>query len=418
MSNGLTVVIPALNERAGIADIASRVLAVGPALAAVGVTRLELIVVDDGSTDGTAEAAEAVAGARVIRHTTNRGYGAAIKTGFRAATGDLLGFLDADGTYPPESFPELCAALRRESADVVVGSRMAGAASEMPRVRRLGNAFFARLVTVLGATQVTDSASGQRVIRRKSLERLYPLPDGLNFTPVMTTRAIHEGLRMVEVPIAYRERVGESKLSAVRDGQRFLATILWTAMEYNPSRILGIAGLALVGLGGILGLGLVALRASGTADLGPLGVASAYGTLLLGVVGLALVNLGIVFNYIVSLFHRRPVRQGLFGRPLLPGLDRWFGWLGAGAVFLGGLVAATSTWLGLAGWDITRLWLWLLGSALLVLSGVQLMISWVLMRVLEELSLREDHVASDMGEAPTITASAEPGWNAAEGATL
>lgn len=416
MSNGLTVVIPALNERAGIADIVSRVLAMAPALAAEGVTPLELIVVDDGSTDGTAEAAEAMPGTRVIRHPANRGYGAAIKTGFRAASFELLAFLDADGTYPPESFPDLCAALRRESADVAVGSRMAGAASEMPRVRRLGNAFFARLVTVLGATHVTDSASGQRVIRRHSLERLYPLPDGLNFTPVMTTRAIHEGLRMVEVPIAYRERVGESKLSAVRDGQRFLATILWTAMEYNPSRILGLTGLTLVAVGGALGLGLIAIRASGTASLGPLGVASAFGTLLFGVVGLALVNLGIVFNYIVSLFHRRPVRQGLFGRPLLPGLDRWFGWLGAGSVILGGLVATVSTWLGMAGWDITRQWLWLLGSALLVLSGVQLIISWVLMRVLEELSLREDHVERDLGKLPSF-GTAERDWNAVEGAT-
>jgi hypothetical protein len=135
------------------------------------------------------------------------------------------------------------------------------------------------------------------------------------------------------------------------------------------------------------------------------------------VVGLALVNLGIMFNYIVSLFHQRPVQQGLFGRPLLPGLDRWFGWLGAGAILIGGLVAVTSTWLGLSGWDVTRLWLWLLGSALFVLSGVQLMISWVLMRVLEVLSLRDDLMQRDLGERAGPTASHPPGWKAVEGAT-
>jgi hypothetical protein len=185
-------------------------------------------------------------------------------------------------------------------------------------------------------------------------------------------------------------------------------------LEYNPSRIFGTAGLALVGLGGILGLGLVALRASGTSTLGPWGVASAYGTLLLGVVGLALVNLGIVFNYLVSLFHRQPVRQGLFGRPIMPGLDRWFGWLGAGAVCLGIVVAGASLFLGLSGWDITRLWLWLLGSALLVLTGVQLTISWILMRVLEEMAGREALLDTELpGRMPPAP---QTDW-AAEGAT-
>jgi glycosyltransferase involved in cell wall biosynthesis len=202
--SGLTVVIPALNESAGIADVARRVIAQGERLAAMGVAPLELVVVDDGSVDGTADAAARVAGVTVIRHPCNRGYGAALKTGFRAASGELLGFLDADGTYPPESLPELCAALRTSGADLAVGSRMAGGASAMPAVRRAGNLFFARMVSVLGGATVSDSASGQRVMTRASLERLYPLPDGLNFTPVMTTRAIHEGLRVVEVPIPYR----------------------------------------------------------------------------------------------------------------------------------------------------------------------------------------------------------------------
>jgi hypothetical protein len=409
----LSIVIPALNERDGIGDIARRVLSVREALAAAGVGALELIVVDDGSTDGTAQAAEAVGGLTVIKHATNRGYGAAIKTGFREAGGDVLAFLDADGTYPPESFPDLCSALVEEGADIVVGSRMSGMSSEMPRTRRIGNRFFAKLVSLVGATQISDSASGQRVLRREALERVYPLPDGLNFTPVMTTRAIHEGLHMIEVPITYTERVGESKLSVVRDGQRFLSTILWTALEYNPARILGMAGLALVALGGVFGIGLLALRASGTASLGPWGIASAYATLLFGVVGLALVNLGIVFNYLVSLFHRQPVRQGLFGRPLVPGLDRWFGWLGAAATVLGVLVAGVSLFLGISGWDLTRLWLWLLGSALFVLTGVQLMISWILMRVLEELAGREAALAGDLA----VAAGRVPAEWVVEGAT-
>jgi hypothetical protein len=152
-------------------------------------------------------------------------------------------------------------------------------------------------------------------------------------------------------------------------------------------------------------------------SLGPIGVASAFATLLLGVVGLSIINLGIVFNYVVGLFHHRPVRQGLLGRPILPGLDRWFGWIGLGATLAGVVVASVSTWLGLAGWDITRLWLWLLGSALLVLSGVQLFISWVLMRVLEVLAVRGVSVERDLGDHASALEEVEPAWGTAQGAT-
>jgi len=393
----LSVVVPALNEEAGIADIAARILATRPRLAEAGVGDLELIVVDDGSTDRTAAVARGVAGVKVVSHPRNRGYGAAIKTGFRQARGDILAFIDADGTYPPESFPALCRALLSSGADLVVGSRMAGADSDMPAVRRLGNLFFARLVSLIGPRSISDSASGQRVVRRAALAKLYPLPDGLNFTPVMTTRAVHENLEMVEVPIGYAERVGRSKLSVIHDGRRFLTTILWTALGYNPSRVLGLVGLAGLAIAASIALGLVVMRAAGIQSLGPLGVAAVYATLVLSVAGVSLFNLGITFNYLVSLFHKTPVRQGLFGRPVWPGLDRAFGWLGTLALTAGALAAATSLALQGSGWDITRVWLWLLASALCFLVGLQLVISWVLMRVLEELSARESRAREDLG---------------------
>ncbi|MCB0217117.1 MAG: glycosyltransferase family 2 protein [Chloroflexi bacterium] len=402
----LSIVIPALDEAGGIADIAGRVLGARAGLAAIGVEGLELIVVDDGSTDGTAEIAEAIAGVTVLRHPRNAGYGAAIKTGFRSARGELLAFLDADGTYPPEAFPELCQALLSSGADLVVGTRMGHPESGMPLTRRLGNRLFVQLINLLGRQRISDSASGQRVLRREALAKLYPLPDGLNFTPVMTTRALHEQLTMMEVPIRYEERVGDSKLSPLQDGRRFLSTIIWTALAYNPARVLGLVGLALLGLGGLLGLGLVATRAAGVTRLGPWGVAGAVGTLVSGVAGVSILNLGITFNYLVGLFHREPVEQGLFGRPVLPGLDRHFGLLGLTALALGLATTATALLLGFGGWDLPRIWLWLLGGALFTLVGLQLGISWLLMRVLEELSLREAKTALDLGD-PAATSPVE-----------
>jgi hypothetical protein len=392
----LSVVIPAYNEEDGIAAIVERVLAVRAPLAAMGMD-LELIVVDDGSGDRTAEIIRRYDGVTLVCHEQNAGYGAALKTGFAQARGEWLGFLDADGTYPPEHFPQLCQAALEQEADLIIGSRMAGADSQMPGVRRVGNVLWSTLVTLLGNHHVSDPASGMRVIRREALPRLYPLPDGLNFTPAMSTRAIHEGLKLVEVPIPYHERVGRSKLSVVRDGTRFLNSIVWTAMSYNPVRLLGLLGMGAMVVAGVVGVALILMRTRGITTLGPWGVFSVFAALVLGVSGVSIFSLGATFNYLVSLFHKRPVRQGLFGRPIFnPSLDHHFGWLGLLTGLAGGILGVTSLALGLNGWPVSRLWLYLVGSALLTLMGLQLVISWLLMRVLEQLSEREVRANDDL----------------------
>ena len=193
-------------------------------------------MVDDGSKDRTADVAQRILGVTLVSHPRNKGYGAALKTGYSQARGELIGFLDADGTYPPEFFPRLCESALNGS-DLVIGSRMAGEDSQMPLTRRVGNLFFATLLSLLGRQKVTDSASGMRVFKREILEHIYPLPDGLNLTPVMSTRALHEGIAIKEVPIPYSERVGRSKLSVIHDGRVFLQSMVWTALSYNPVRI-------------------------------------------------------------------------------------------------------------------------------------------------------------------------------------
>lgn len=395
----LSVIIPAFNEEGGIADISQRVLNVRPALAQVGVQEMELLVIDDGSADRTAEIASQIAGVTLIRHPQNMGYGAALKTGFSHAQGELIGFLDADGTYPPEYFPQLCQQALNGS-ELVIGSRMAGADSQMPRTRRLGNLFFATLLSLLARRRVTDSASGMRVFRRTILERIYPLPNGLNLTPVMSTRALHEGIQLSEVPIPYSERVGRSKLSVVKDGSLFLRSMVWTALTYNPVQILGLLGLVGVGLALLVGLGLVALRLQGQTTLLPWQLGLFFAGAVAGFVGVSFFSLGITFNYLVSLFYNQPIRQGLFGRPLLKTpLDHHFWWLGGLGVLAGLAAGLASFFLSTNGWDMTRLWFYLLVSAMLILLGVQLLIYWVLLRVLEELSQRDVRIAQEF-ESP------------------
>jgi len=393
----LSVVIPAYNEEQGISAIAQRVLAMRDDLSQVGIRELELLVVDDGSRDRTAQVAGGISGVRLIRHPRNRGYGAALKTGFSQARGELIGFLDADGTYPPEYFPQLCQ-LALNGTDLVIGSRMAGAESRMPFTRWMGNFLFATLLSLIGHQRVTDSASGMRVFKREVVERIYPLPDGLNLTPVMSTRAIHEGICIAEVPIPYSERVGHSKLNVIRDGSVFLQSMIWTALTYNPVSILGIIGLAGIALAGLVAAGVVAARLLGITTIGPWGVAALFAALVSGVTGISIFALGITFNDLVSLFYERPIRQGLFGRPIFKTpIDHHFGWMGLLSMTLGVGLAGVSLGLGLNGWEIARLWLYLLASAMLILIAVQLVIYWILLRVLSELSQRATHIKRDMG---------------------
>ena len=397
----LSVIIPAYNEEGGIAEILDRVLSIQDGLQKIGICGPEVLVVDDGSKDRTAEIIQTYPQVRLIRHQKNRGYGGALKTGFANAQGNLLSFLDADGTYPPEYFPQLCEAITQDDAELVVGSRMAGAKSEMPKTRRLGNLIFARLVSIIGNKKVSDSASGQRVFKREILERLYPLPDGLNFTPVMSTRAIHEGVKMVEVPIPYSERVGRSKLSVVHDGLRFLNSIVLTALSYNPVRILGLLGVLGVLFAILVAAILTVLRVSGVTQLGTIGYYVVFTALVLGVAGVSLFTLGAMFNYLVSLFQKRLVQGGLFGKPIFdPPLETHFGTIGILLVAIGVIAAVILLALALSGWTLEQMWLWMIAGAMATLIGVQLIVSRVIMNVLSDLSQRESRQSEDMRGNP------------------
>jgi glycosyltransferase involved in cell wall biosynthesis len=242
----LLVAIPALNEEDSISSVIQQTLnARADLVARTAVTAVEITVVSDGSTDRTVEHASAFGPAiNLIVFDRNRGYGAAIMEAWRRSDAELLGFLDADGTCDPRAFVKLCAAILDEGADLALGSRV-HASSRMPLVRRLGNAVFAAMLTVLGSRRVNDSASGMRVVRRGCLQALMPLPDGLHFTAAMSARAILAGgIKVAEIEIPYEERTGRSKLRPIRDAWRFARVILTAAILYRPSRPLGILAIA------------------------------------------------------------------------------------------------------------------------------------------------------------------------------
>jgi glycosyltransferase involved in cell wall biosynthesis len=234
-----TLIVPAFNEEEALQPLLRKILDVrAEILEKTGLSKMEVVLVNDGSTDGTKRIAEDHPEVIKIHFEENRGYGAAIKAGFHATSAEFLGFMDADGTCEPRFCTELLTALIQENADMAVGSRM-NRSSEMPFMRRLGNLIFARLIGSVSGRPLTDCASGMRVLRRASLRYLHPLPDGLHFTPAMTCLALfNPQLTVIEVPMPYHERIGRSKLSIMRDGVRFLLTILFTAALFNPFKAL------------------------------------------------------------------------------------------------------------------------------------------------------------------------------------
>lgn len=310
----LSIVIPALNEEEAIGSTVERCLAARAQIVAESpAAAVEILVVNDGSTDRTEEIARSHPEVTVIGFDRNRGYGAAIKMGFSLARGEWVGFLDADGTCDPAFFANLCRAIERERADVALGSRM-GKGSEMPLVRTVGNTLFALLLGVLSRQRIQDTASGMRVIRRAVLPDLDPLPDGLHYTPAMTARVLLEGkLKLVEEPMPYAERVGDSKLSVAKDGVRFLASIVRAAAIYRPAR-------PLLLFAGLFGLGALLLGSGPSRHWLQHGVLEEWmiyrvmAALLLGMGTALFASAAVVADQVAAIAHGRPAaRTGVTG---------------------------------------------------------------------------------------------------------
>ena len=238
----VSVVLPCLNEAESVGVVVRNALA---ALRSAGLSG-EVVVADNGSVDGSQSVAES-AGARVIA-ATKRGYGAAVHAGMEAARGRVLVMADADGTYPMESLPELVRPVLDGDRDMVIGARIHAdlAAQAMPWMHRhVGTPVLTRLVNRLGGSQVSDSQSGMRAISASAYRRLGMRTPGMEYASEMILRSARLQLRVGEMPITYRARVGESKLRTIPDGWRHLRFILLA----SPTWLFMVPGLVSMALG-------------------------------------------------------------------------------------------------------------------------------------------------------------------------
>ena len=237
----ISIIIPARNESVSLDLLLPRLRKEVP--------DAEIIVVNDGSTDGT-EAISISHCAQVLNHTYSKGNGAAIKTGARHAAGDILVFMDGDSQHRPEDIARLLAKLD-EGYDMVVGAR--DGAGQASRHRGLANAFYNRLASWMVGHQVSDLTSGFRAVRRaKFLEFLYLLPNGFSYPTTITMAFFRAGYSVAYEPIDVQARMQgtASHIRLWRDGVRFLLIIFKIGTLYSPLKLFAPVALAhaLIGL--------------------------------------------------------------------------------------------------------------------------------------------------------------------------
>ena len=224
----ISVVIPAKNESASLPGLISRILSLHP--------DAEVIVVDDGSTDETARLSRE-SGANVISHPYSKGNGAAIKTGARNASRDVIVFMDADGQHRPEDIQILLDRLQ-DNVDMVVGSR--DASGQASTSRRFANGLYNRLASWMTEQTVRDLTSGFRAVRRsKFLEFINLLPNGFSYPTTITMSFFRAGYSVVYQPVVVQSRTEgtTSHINLTRDGMRFFLIIFKVGTLYSPLKL-------------------------------------------------------------------------------------------------------------------------------------------------------------------------------------
>jgi glycosyltransferase involved in cell wall biosynthesis len=221
----VSIVIPAYNEEAVIGQTIARIHSLYP--------NFETIVVDDGSTDNTAHKARE-AGAKVFQHPYNIGNGAAVKTGIRKASGDLVVLMDGDGQHDPADIARLLE--ESDHYDLVVGARSANSQTSLGR--RIANWCYNCLASYVAKFPIKDLTSGFRVFHRDTvLKYLYLFPNTFSYPTTSTLTYLRSGFTVKYIPVRQHKRVGKSKIKLMEDGARFILIILRIATLFSPMRI-------------------------------------------------------------------------------------------------------------------------------------------------------------------------------------
>ncbi|NYZ62830.1 glycosyltransferase family 2 protein [Luteimonas deserti] len=234
----ISVVMPAKNEAEGLRKTLPRLRELQPGA--------EIVVVDDGSIDDTAAVA-AEYGARVVQAPYSMGNGAAIKRGARAAVGEVLVFMDADGQHDPANIEALLERLRA-GYDMAVGAR--DASGQASRSRGAANGFYNRLASWMTGHRIADLTSGFRAVRADRFrEFLHLLPNGFSYPTTCTMAFFRSAYPVAYVPIPVAQRIGKSHIRPMRDGIRFLLIIFKIATLYSPLKLFLPVAFAFFGIG-------------------------------------------------------------------------------------------------------------------------------------------------------------------------
>jgi glycosyltransferase involved in cell wall biosynthesis len=229
-AQAVTIVVPAYNEEHGIAPVVDRLRGAMDTFE----YPFEILVVDDGSKDRTAEEARKT-GVRVVQHRQNRGYGEALKTGIRHAKYERIAIIDADGSYPEKEIPRLAALL--EDAEMVVGART-GPNAAIPLIRRPAKNFLRWLASFLTGTPIPDLNSGLRLFRRAlAIEFFDLLPSKFSFTTTITLAALNSGYLVEYVEVDYYARTGKSKIRPIQDTWNFFMLIIRLTLIFRPLKV-------------------------------------------------------------------------------------------------------------------------------------------------------------------------------------
>jgi glycosyltransferase involved in cell wall biosynthesis len=224
-------VIPAFNEAQAIGPTLEQIQIV---MSEAGL-EAEIIVVDDGSTDGTADEVIRHQGVRLIQHAYNKGYGAALKTGIRQAQYNTIVILDADGTYPAQIIPLLASEVG--PCDMAIAART-GSEVHVPLSRRPAKWALNRLANYLSGLEIPDLNSGMRAFKRDVVMNYFRLlPSGFSFTTTLTLALLTNDYNVVNIPIDYYPRTGQSKIHPVRDTINFFSLVVRVILSFRPLRV-------------------------------------------------------------------------------------------------------------------------------------------------------------------------------------